>query len=57
MKEEAPTTSAGNGQVAGLGVENPNLDNQALPGGRKPLLLKKILTRKPPRTKNVRLRK
>jgi hypothetical protein len=54
MNEDAPTTAAGNGQVAGLGVENPKMDNQALPGGRKPLLLKKILTRKPQRVRNVR---
>jgi len=32
MSEDAPTNSVGGGAVAGIGVPNPNLPNQAEPG-------------------------
>jgi len=35
MSEDAPTNSVGGGAVAGIGVENPNLPNQAEPGVKR----------------------
>jgi hypothetical protein len=35
VQEEAPTVSVGSGQVAGLGIENPDLSYQAEPGVKK----------------------
>ena len=35
IKEDAPTNSVGGGAVAGIGVPNPNLPNQAEPGVKK----------------------
>ena len=35
MHEDAPAMGVGGGQVAGLGVANPNLPNQAEPGVNK----------------------
>jgi hypothetical protein len=32
IKEDAPTNSVGGGNVAGIGVPNPNIPNQAEPG-------------------------
>jgi hypothetical protein len=32
IKEDAPTNSVAGGNVAGLGVPNPNISNQAEPG-------------------------
>lgn len=46
--------TAGGGQIAGLGVANPNLPNQAEPGvlpnrkKRNPILFKDLLSRKKP---------
>ena len=34
-QEDAPAMGVGGGQVAGLGVSNPNLPNQAEPGVNK----------------------
>ena len=35
IKEDVPSNSAGAGAIAGLGVPNPNLPNQAEPGVKK----------------------
>ena len=35
MSEDAPTNSVGGGAVAGIGVPNPNLPNQAEPGVKR----------------------
>ena len=35
LKEDAPSMSAGGGGVAGIGVPNPTLPNQAEPGVKK----------------------
>ena len=35
IKEDSPTNSVGGGAVAGIGVENPNLPNQAEPGVKR----------------------
>ena len=34
IKEDSPTNSVGGGAVAGIGVPNPNLPNQAEPGAQ-----------------------
>ncbi len=35
IKEDAPTVAVGTGNVAGLGVNNPSIPNQAEPGVKK----------------------
>lgn len=50
--------SAGSGQIAGLGVNNPNLPGQAEPGvdlrkKRNPILIKKIGVRKTPVAESI----
>lgn len=35
LKEDVPTVAVGNGQVAGIGVNNPTIPNQAEPGVKK----------------------
>ena len=35
LKEDAPVMSAGGGAVAGIGIANPTLPNQAEPGVKK----------------------
>lgn len=35
FQEDAPTVAVGNGAVAGLGVDNPTIPNQAEPGVKR----------------------
>lgn len=48
LKEDAPVVNVSSGQVAGLGVQNPNIPNQAEPGvtKKKTPLTFKMLRRK-----------
>jgi hypothetical protein len=35
IKEDVPTVNVSSGQVAGTGIQNPNIPNQAEPGIKK----------------------
>ena len=50
--EVSPTNSAGAGNVAGIGVPNSTLPNQAEPGFNKKSL-KSVLKRKTPNSKGI----
>lgn len=51
LKEDVPTVNVSSGQVAGLGINNPNITNQAEPGIHKkkktPILFKTFRRKKP----------
>lgn len=44
IREDAPSSSVGGGMIAGVGIENPTVSNQAEPGVKKKKLPSVVMT-------------